>query len=255
MALPSGIDTAAKLTYEIAAKAKAAGQAFVGRYLVPTSGPTASKALTKEESDAIHAANLGILLCWELTTNRAKQGEEAGKADGQTAYQLAVGMRIPYSAAIYFAVDYNAPKGDYAAIEQYLRAAAQAVSPYQCGVYGHYGVCEEMYLRGVSTNLWQCCAWSGSLISPHAYLYQRQGSDGKESKAMAAKIGIAVDMDTCGSLEKAHLWMPGTQSHWYDESWEWGQEQGICDGTRPEDTATRAEVVQMLMNYDRSKQK
>lgn len=248
MALISGIDTAARVSYAVAQKAKNAGQEFIGRYLVPTTGATASKALTADEAAEIHAAGLGILLCWELTANRAKQGELAGASDGKTARELAAKMRIPHDAAIYFAVDYNAPQKDYDAIAAYLRAAAASVRPYAAGVYGSYYVCEEMYMRGVTTNLWQCCAWSGKLISPHAFLYQRQWSGGTESKAVAAKIGIPVDMNTCGSMEHAHIWLPGTASHWYDDAMRWAKESGICDGTRPEDPATRAEVAQMLYN-------
>ena len=208
MALPSGIDTAAKITFDIAAKAKAAGQSFIGRYLVPYTASFPSKTLTAAEAETIQAAGLGILLCYETTANRAKSGAAAGDADGRTAYALAQQLRIPYSACVYFAVDYNAPARDYDAIEQYMRAAAQAIAPYHLGVYGHYGVCEAMYVRGVTSNLWQCCAWSKQ-ISPHAILYQRQGSSGAESKAIAAKIGCAVDMDTCGSLEQARIWIPG----------------------------------------------
>ena len=247
MALPSGIDTAARITADIAKKTKAIGQSFVGRYLVPESY---SKALTAAEAKIIHDAGLGILLCWELTASRPKQGEDAGRADGIAAKALAYKMKIPNSACIYFAVDYNAQARDYDAIEAYMRTAAECIAPYQMGVYGSHNVVEEMYLRGVTVNLWQCCAWSGKLISPHAMLYQRQWSGGAESKQVAAKIGVAVDMNTCGSLEKAHIWMPGTEAHWYDESMSWAKDNGICDGTRPEDAATRAEVVQMLYNLE-----
>lgn len=37
------------------------------------------------------------------------------------------------------------------------------------------------------------------------------------------------------------------ESHWYDEARAWAMENGISDGERPEDPATRAEVWQMLM--------
>lgn len=36
---------------------------------------------------------------------------------------------------------------------------------------------------------------------------------------------------------------------WYAPAMRWASEQGICDGTRPEEPATRAEVAQMIMNY------
>lgn len=258
MALPSGIDTAAKITADVAAKAKEAGQSFIGRYLVPPVGATASKALTESEASIIHDAGLGILLCWELTANRAKDGAAAGTSDGATAKNIAQDMLIPTSAAIYFAVDYNAPARDFDKIEAYLRAAAAAAQPYDIGVYGSYYVCEAMYLRGVTKNLWQCCAWSGSLISPHAFLYQRQWSGGAESKAVAAKIGISVDMNTCGNLNRARLWMPGESlpvKPWYADSIEWAKRNRVMDGTRPEESATRAEVAQMLFNLYGGKDK
>lgn len=258
MALPSGIDTAARISATVAEKTKAAGQSFIGRYLVPTTGPTASKALTEDEASAIHDAGLGILLCWELTATRAKDGAAAGTSDGATAKNLARDMLVPTSAAIYFAVDYNAPARDFDKIEAYLSAAAASVQPYEIGVYGSYYVCEAMYLRGVTKNLWQCCAWSGSLISPHAYLYQRQWSGGAESKAIAAKIGVSVDMNTCGNLNRAHLWMPGESlpsKPWYADAIDWAKRNGVMDGTRPEESATRAEVVQMLYNLYGGKDK
>lgn len=254
MSLPSGIDTAAQITPLIAQKAKSLGQSFIGRYLVPHTESFPSKDLNASEAAAIHEAGLGILLCWETTANRARQGESAGKADGTIAYQLATKMRVPYTTCIYFAVDYNAPKSDYNAIEQYIRAASKAIEPYQAGVYGHYGVCEEMYLRGATVNLWQCCAWSGKLISPHAYIYQRQWSGGAESKALENKIGVPVDMNTCGDMKKARLWMPGEKladTPWYAEAMEWVKNNGLMEDERPNDPLTRAELATVLMRYEK----
>ena len=40
--------------------------------------------------------------------------------------------------------------------------------------------------------------------------------------------------------------------NWYDEVVEWGEREGITDGTRPNDFCTRAEVVAMLKRlYDK----
>lgn len=38
-------------------------------------------------------------------------------------------------------------------------------------------------------------------------------------------------------------------SSWAQEAWEWGKKEGITDGTRPGDTATREEVITMLYRY------
>jgi GH25 family lysozyme M1 (1,4-beta-N-acetylmuramidase) len=42
---------------------------------------------------------------------------------------------------------------------------------------------------------------------------------------------------------------PAPPEPWYAPAMRWAKEQGICDGTRPEAPATRAEVAQMIMNY------
>ena len=42
---------------------------------------------------------------------------------------------------------------------------------------------------------------------------------------------------------------PAPPEPWYAPAMRWAKEQGICDGTRPEEPATRAEVAQMIMNY------
>ena len=44
-------------------------------------------------------------------------------------------------------------------------------------------------------------------------------------------------------------------SSWAKEAWEWAKKEGITDGTRPKDTATREEVITMLYNYDRGRRR
>jgi len=39
-------------------------------------------------------------------------------------------------------------------------------------------------------------------------------------------------------------------SSWAKEAWEWAKKEGITDGSRPKDTATREEIITMLRNYD-----
>lgn len=39
-------------------------------------------------------------------------------------------------------------------------------------------------------------------------------------------------------------------SSWAKETWEWAKKEGITDGTRPKDAATREEVITMLYNYN-----
>ncbi|MCM1149731.1 MAG: DUF1906 domain-containing protein, partial [Butyricicoccus sp.] len=76
-----GIDTAAKLSADVARQVKAAGYEFAGRYLVPEVGTLAAKALTRSEAEAITAAGLRLLTVWETTASRAKSGAAGGAAD------------------------------------------------------------------------------------------------------------------------------------------------------------------------------
>jgi len=40
-----------------------------------------------------------------------------------------------------------------------------------------------------------------------------------------------------------------TPSSWAKEAWEWAKKEGITDGTRPKDPATREEVITMLYRF------
>lgn len=44
-----------------------------------------------------------------------------------------------------------------------------------------------------------------------------------------------------------------TTSDWAKDAWEWGQEQGISDGSRPGAEMTREEMMTMLYRYDQKK--
>lgn len=42
-------------------------------------------------------------------------------------------------------------------------------------------------------------------------------------------------------------------SDWAKDAWEWGKEQGLCDGTRPGADMTREEMLAVLYRYDKKK--
>ena len=44
-----------------------------------------------------------------------------------------------------------------------------------------------------------------------------------------------------------------TTSDWAKDAWEWGKEQGLCDGSRPGDDITREEFMTILYRYDQKK--
>ena len=244
-----GIDTAARITAAQAAKLRQNGVEFVARYLAP------GKALTAAEVADLRDAGLAIMLCWETTANRIRGGAKAGAADAMAARQAAEALGVPAGTVIFFACDYDAPSSDFASIEAYLRTATYNIEQYGVGLYGPERVIAAMSERGACYYFWQCVAWSNQFL-PVADVRQYAWQGDARAKAMAAACGIsAVDLDSAETL--AGMWAapvkpkPEPEKHWYDETMQWAKKEGICDGTRPEDPATRAEVAQMILNYNR----
>ena len=253
-----GIDTAARLTAEQAHKLIDNGVSFVGRYLVPSGW----KALTAEEIVGLRGAGLAILLCWEIGGEAMKGGAAQGAQDGARARQLAEKFGVPSGTCIYFACDYNIPDRDLIMAEQYMLAAQAACGKYEAGAYGPLKLVEFLRDRGTCKKFWQCVAWS-AYFSPDAQTWQYQWSGSAEAKAMQAKIGVPVDLNTCDNLRKAGFWVPYYNEYsdgdgtvyepWYvkNGTLAWGLKEGIITEERLDDKATRAEVLQMIRNYNR----
>lgn len=241
-----GIDTAARISAAQAEKIKAQGISFVGRYLVPDSY---GKALTANEARILRDHGLGVLLIWETYENRAKSGASAGRTDGASAAKLADEICVGNDCAIYFAVDYDAPKSDYKAIEQYLYAAKAACAPYRCGVYGKVDL-----INSVKADCYmQCVAWSNGALSSKANVYQYEWQGGADAKALAKKVGVAVDLDSCQDLNTAGIWMPTVEQHWYDSAMQWAESNRLMNDGRPNDYVTRAELATVLKRAYESK--
>lgn len=166
-----GLDYAYRVSPETLKCFRQHGVSFVVRYLCP---PTLKKCLTKDEVAEIAQAGLNLVLVWETTADRAKAGRNAGLSDGTLAYSLVKGMGIP-PCPIYFAVDYDAPQSDFAAIQDYLSGAAEGLhGEYEAGVYGSFAVVEG---TNVKWN-WQTYAWSHGKVSEKAQLWQfRNGAN------------------------------------------------------------------------------
>lgn len=253
-----GVDTVARITASQAAKLRENGVSFVGRYLAPAGY---SKGITASEILELRGTGLAILLCWELGAEAMREGAPRGAHDGAQAKKAAEALGVPAGTTIFFAADYNVPTSDLIQCEQYMLAAQASIGKYEAGIYGGEKVVEFLTLRKVK-KAWQCVAWSNKFCaSANVRQYAWQGAE--ESKAMAAKCGIlAVDMDSCEDMKRAGLWMPYNEyadgdgtiiesaKHWYDDTVKWAQKEGIVTEARPEDKATRAEVMQMLRNYN-----
>lgn len=223
-----GIDTAARITAVKARILRSDGFSFVARYLVPEA---MWKALTAQEAADIRAAGLALMLCWEIGGDDIKQGAPNGAEHGRTARQLAEGLGVPAGTCIYFAADYNVPEKDYTAVEQYMIAAQTALGgKYVAGLYGPLGIVDFLAKRGSIKRFWQCVAWSNS-FSPAATVRQYAHQGDARAKAVAARIGVDVDLNACETL--TGMWgipVPG-----YDDS-EGGTIIDYTGGTQSADT-------------------
>lgn len=195
-----GIDCAVPLT---AAKAKAIateGAKFAVRYLVPPA--YAWKRLVKSEAEEIQAAGLRLASVFQLGADRPKGGAANGKADGKAALAEAKVIGQPTGSAIFMPADYPAESDDYDKIEAYLRTAQAELPGYHVGVYGHYGVIEEMARRGACRYFWQTYAWSSGRKSSRAHLWQYKNN--------VTLAGHTVDYNEC-----------------YDDSIFWGSSKEV----------------------------
>ena len=233
-----GIDTAARLTADQAKKLRENGVLFAARYLAP------GKDLTPQEVKNLRDAGLAIMLCWETTASRIKDGATAGATDAARAREAAEKLGIPAGAVIYFACDYNAPESDFASIEAYLRTASYNVGGYGVGLYGPEKVVAAMSERGACFYYWQCVAWSNQFL-PVADVRQYAWQGDPRAREMALKCGIgAVDLDSAETL--AGMWLPPVQPEpkpWYADAMAWASDAGLIKDGRPHDPVTRAELA------------
>lgn len=247
-----GIDTAARITKDQAARLAENGISFVARYIGPESW---GKTITPSEVAALRGAGLAVMLCYESSAERVKGGARAGAEDAARARQCAQALGVPAGTVIFFAADYDVPAADLDAVEAYLRAATFSIEQYGVGLYGPERAVAAMNERGACFYFWQCVAWSNVFL-PCADVWQYAWQGDPRSQALAAKCGIhAVDLDAAETL--AGMWMPPVKPEpWYTDTVLWAEREGVIApvptvaDARPEDPATRAEVMQMIRNYN-----
>lgn len=245
----SGIDCSRRLTEADVQVLRRNKYSFVGRYLVPL---RYSKALTPGEAKLIMDGGLGLLLCWELTADRARGGVLTGMDDGEAAAALARTIGAPAGTAIYFAVDFDAQEKDMDAVEGYLRGAVEAIGEYRLGVYGGERTIEAMRRRKAAEVFWQCVAWSRQK-SEACTVYQSEWQCGPEALRMGSLLGFWVDIDETEDLRKAGIWkkeeheMTGEEIYnalmeyekkqlmpaWAEKELREAEAMGITDGSRP----------------------
>lgn len=132
---------------------KDAGYHFVCRYLSHTDG----KNLSSTEAQDLISHGIDIVLVWETTADRAKEGTAAGRKDAQEAHALAISCGMPANALIYFAVDFDATG---AQVDTYFAGIKAVLGVDRTGVYGGYKVVRHLLDYKYVRLAWQTRAWS-----------------------------------------------------------------------------------------------
>ena len=148
--MKKGISTNRRTTAHLACL-RAGGTDFIVRYYSATTTQP-EKRLTLSEAQAISAANMAIVACYEdRPTDPSYFTNSRGHLDALNAYHTATEMLQPKDSAIYFTVDYDATQSQIAQpISDYFRGvqrgftdAAQGGAPlYKIGVYGSGACCD-----------------------------------------------------------------------------------------------------------------
>lgn len=180
-----------------ATQIKAAGKAFVCRYLATLPNP---KCITKAEFTNLRSAGLNVVLVWETTADRPLAGHAAGAADAKAADAQAAALGAP-GIPLYFACDFDAAPGQQAAINAYCQGVASVIGHARTGLYGSYYVIERAFNAKAITYGWQTYAWSGGQWDSRAQLQQYRN---------AVRIGPAdVDLDRSAHPDYGQWPRPG----------------------------------------------
>lgn len=173
----------------IAAKLKAKGIAFVGRYY----SLNAHKNLLGREAQQLAAQKINCVTVFEGGAENALGGEAAGKHDAAVALRCAVAAGQPPGTPIYFAVDFDASSGQLnGAVIAYAHAFSQALlGTHTVGVYGSGLVCQTLLNLGLARYAWLggAMGWQGSRVFTGWHI--KQGLPGDPYK-----LGFQVDPDS-----------------------------------------------------------
>lgn len=155
---------------------KAAGYAFVVRYLSDGGAGLPGKLLTPAETNDLRANGVEIVSNWETTANRMLAGFNGGVADANAAQAQALACGGRKDRPIYFSADWDATEAQQAPINDYLRGAASVIGAENVGIYGGFWPVSRALDAGVARWAWQTHAWSGNNWENRAQLEQLIGT-------------------------------------------------------------------------------
>lgn len=173
-----------------------AGYVFACRY----SSNDPSKDISRTEADDLAAHGVWTVVVRETTANRARAGRDAGIADAKAAVARATAAGMPLGRPLYFAIDYDAPASDRAAICDYFRGVASVIGLSRTGGYGGYDQLKWLIDADLITWVWQTAAWSGGRLLPGRHIYQYART--------VSLAGVSCDINEALTSDFGQ-WMPG----------------------------------------------
>jgi hypothetical protein len=175
---------------------KAAGMAFVGRYVSSfAENDTNGKNLLPGEQKALHAGGLKIILFAEEGGQRMTEGHDVGVADAH--HFKAVTDALDMDGAVMFcSCDFDAAPGQQEALNAYLDGASSVLGPNRVGIYGGYHVVRRALDAGKAHYACQTLAWSGP---PHRATDPHNFWDGDTNWDTRAQVRQHLQMDISGA--------------------------------------------------------
>jgi hypothetical protein len=137
---------------------KAAGVKVVLRYF----GSAAWKCATKAECAALKKAGIDVAAIYETTADMMlKGGATAGIAAAKTVRTAIENAGGPHTPFVWFACDTDT--SNYAAVNTWLKGAAQVLGANKVGIYGSGAVVASALKSGYATKGWiaQSTGWRG----------------------------------------------------------------------------------------------
>src|SRR5260370_31488509 len=138
---------------------KAAGVAFVCRYLSCVKNRTQGKLLTAAEAKGLSAVGISLVSNYEWYANRPLEGAASGRQDAQIAAGQHIACGGPATRPIYFSVDIDV---DGAQVLDYFKGVASVIGEARTVAYGSHRVIA--YFLNVWVMACGCptYAWSGA---------------------------------------------------------------------------------------------
>lgn len=186
------------------AQIRAAGADFVIRYATRDASP-AGRAITGPEYARYRDSGIDVVLVWESSIGRMRDGKAAGVEDAKDALANNAEDELPGKPPIYFAFDDDATEDDQGAINDYLDGVASVIGREHTGIYGGYWPVMRAAKAGKAHWFWQTRAWSGSNVFEGAHLLQYPYQPNDDPRNTPTVGGVACDLNAAFKVDFGQL--------------------------------------------------